>query len=308
MTTQRQFLRRCNVLISGDAGAGLDLSQLRTKFVIKKTDGQTPNTAAVTIYNVAEDVAARIGKEFTAIKVQAGYDSLYGRIFAGTIKQVRRGRENGTDSYISIAAGDGDVAYNGATVNATLQAGATQTDQANLSVHSMTGLGVTAGPTVANNGVKLPRGKVLYGMARDYLRHHAKELDASWSIQDGVVQFVAQTGTLPTQAVVLTSKTGLVGTPEQTDDGIKVRCLLNPRITIGGKVRLNQRDIAEAALPDSTQGDAVNKPVAIQQDGFYRVLVAQFVGDTHGQEWYVDLLCLGVDDTLPTGKQVKLNG
>ena len=305
MNAQRQFLRRCNVVVSGDAGAGLDLSPLRITFTIKKTDGQTPNTAEITVYNMAADVAARIGKEFTSIMLQAGYANNYGIIFSGTIKQVRIGKENATDGRVVIVASDGDRAYNQAIVNATLTAGATQHEQASLAIQAMSPYGVAEGTTVPDTGVKLPRGKVLYGMARDYLRHNARNLDASWSIQDGAVQFVANTGTLPTEAVVLSSKTGLIGTPEQTDDGIKARCLLNPTIKIGGKVQINQRDIAEAALPDTNKGEPVNKPVTIQHDGLYRVLVAEFTGDTYGQEWYVDLLCIGIDDTLPANKQVK---
>ena len=43
---------------------------------------------------------------------------------SGLIKQVRIGRENGTDTFLNIAAADGDKAYNFAVVNATLAAGA----------------------------------------------------------------------------------------------------------------------------------------------------------------------------------------
>lgn len=308
MTTQRQYLRRCNVVVATDAGQGLDLSQLRIKFAIKKTDGQTPNTAEITVYNLADDVAHRIRKEFTSIALQAGYDSNFGIIFAGTIKQVRSGRENGTERFLIISAGDGEMAYNGAVVNATLAAGATQHDQVSVATGAMTPLGATVGPMVPETGAKLPRGKSLYGMARDYLRHSARALNASWSIQDGKIQFVSLTGVLPLQMVVLNSKTGLVGTPEQTADGIKARCLLNPLLHIGGKVHINQRDIAEAALPDTPKEAVTNKPVTIQHDGVYRILTIDFVGDTHGNDWYADLMCLGVYETLPAAKQVKLNG
>ena len=45
----------------------------------------------------------------------------------------------------------------------------------------------------------------------------------------------------PAEAVVLTAETGLVGAPEQTNDGIKVRCLLNPRLRIGGRINSTTR-------------------------------------------------------------------
>ena len=61
-------------------------------------------------------------------------------------------------------------------------------------------------------GPALPRGKVMYGMARKYMRDTAKQTGTSWSIQDGKVQMVPVRGYLPGEAVVLTAETGLVGT------------------------------------------------------------------------------------------------
>lgn len=305
---QRQYIRRCNLIVASDKGEGLDLSGLRIVFKIKKSDAQTPNTAEIRVYNLSEETANRIRKEFTSINLQAGYDSNYGVIFAGNIKQVRVGRENGTDTYIDIAAGDGDQAYNSAVVNATLAKGASQKDQINAAAGSMSGKGVHKGYIGDTGGTKLPRGKVMYGMARDYLRQSAQASNTSWSIQDGKIQFVELTGVLPNQAVVLSSKTGLVGTPEQTNDGIKARCLLNPMLKIGGKVLINEKDIQEAKLPDTKKDAQANKPATITHDGLYRLLLVEYSGDTRGNDWYCDLVCLDIDATQPPGKQVKKNG
>lgn len=305
---QIQYIRRCNLIVATNSGEGLDLSNLRIKFAVKKSDAQTPNTAEITVYNLAEETAQRIRKEFSSITLQAGYESNYGIVFAGNIKQVRFGRENGTDTYIVIAAADGDAAYNGSVVNATLAAGSKQSDQINASAGAMAGNGVQKGSIADTGSAKLPRGKVMYGMARDYLRQSAAASNTSWSIQDGKIQFVELTGVLPNQAVVLSSKTGLVGTPEQTNDGIKARCLLNPMLKIGGKVQINEKDINEAKLPDTSKDAQPNKPATIRHDGFYRLLVVEHSGDTRGNDWYSDLVCLDIDATQPAGKQVKKNG
>lgn len=308
MTTQLQYIRRCNLVVSGASGDGLDLSNLRIQFKIKKSDAQTPNTAEIRVYNLAPDTAKQIRKEFKRVVLQAGYESNYGVIFDGNIKQVRFGRENGTDTYIDIAAGDGDDAYNFAVVNTTLAAGAKQSDQIGAAANSMSGRGVKQGYIGDTGEGKLPRGKVMYGMARDYLRQSAEASDTSWSIQDGKLQFVPMTGVLPNQAVVLNSKTGLVGQPEQTNDGIKARCLLNPMLKIGGKVLIDEKDIAEAKLPDTKKDAQANKPADIAADGLYRVLLVEYQGDTRGNDWYSDLVCLDIDATQPPGKQVKKNG
>ena len=304
-TEQRQYLRRCKLIVSTAGGSGLDLSGLHIKFAVKKADAQTPNTAEIRVYNVAETTVARIRKEFSRVVLQAGYESNYGVIFDGNIKQVRFGRENGTDTYIDIAAGDGDDAYNFAVVNTTLAAGAKQSDQIGAAANSMSGRGVRQGYIGETGETKLARGKVMYGMARDYMRQSAEASDTSWSIQDGKLQFVPMTGVLPNQAVVLNSKTGLVGQPEQTNDGIKARCLLNPMLKIGGKVQIDEKDVAQAKLPDTTKDAQANQPADIAADGFYRLLVVEHSGDTRGNDWYSDLVCLDIDATQPPNKQVK---
>lgn len=305
MTGQRQYLRACKLIVATAGGSGLDLSGLHIKFSIKKADAQTPNTAEIRVYNVAETTVARIRKEFSRVVLQAGYETNLGVIFDGNIKQVRFGRENGTDTYIDIAAGDGDDAYNYAVVNTTLAAGASQRDQINAAASPMSDRGVKPGYIGETGETKLARGKVMYGMARDYMRQSAEASDTTWSIQDGKLQFVPNTGVLPNQAVVLNSKTGLVGQPEQTNDGIKARCLLNPMLKIGGKVQINEKDVAQAKLADTSKDAQANKPADIAADGFYRLLVVEHSGDTRGNDWYSDLICLDIDATQPPDKQVK---
>jgi len=308
MNESKQYIRRCNLVVSDASGSGLDLSNLRIVFSVKKSDAQTPNSAEIRVYNLSKETASKIKKEFTNVVLQAGYESNYGTIFAGNIKQVRIGKEGGTDTYTDIAAGDGDEAYNFAVVNQTLSAGADQQAQIEAVSRSLDEKDVRQGSITGVESNRLPRGKVMYGMARDYLRQSAAATETSWSIQDGKVQFVKLTGVLPSQAVVLNSKSGLIGTPEQTNDGITVRCLLNPQLKIAGKVQIDQEDIAQAKLPDTSSSAEVNKPVEIEDDGFYRLLVVEHKGDTRGNDWYSDLVCLGVDATLPANKQVKKNG
>ncbi len=108
------------------------------------------------------------------------------------------------------------------------------------------------------------------------------------------MQMVPAAGYLPGEAVLLTSETGLIGTPEQTNEGVKVRCLLNPRLRIGGRIKLDNKSVlmAKTELKMSAQ-----RPPRLDDDGFYRILKVEFSGDTHGQNWYADMICIGIDDT-----------
>lgn len=305
MTGEVQYIRRCNLIVSNEAGDGLDLSELRIKFAIKKTDGQTPNTATIRVYNLTKDTANKIQKEFTSVMLQGGYESNYGILFSGNAKRIGKGSDNNTDSYLEIQAADGDTAYNFATVNATIAAGATQRDQIEAAAKVMKGKGVETGYIEPNNEAKLPRGKVMYGMSRDYLRQSANSCSASWSIQNGVVQFVPLAGVLPNEAIVLNSGTGLIGKPEQTNTGIKFRCLLNPKLLVGGAVQIDQKDIAEGQLEEGPKTSKDRAPAELASDGFYRVVSLELTGDTRGQDWYCEGMCLDIDTTVEKSKSVQ---
>jgi len=291
--TDRQWLRRCGLVV-GAGGAGIDLSDLRIQFAVHKGDVETPNNAAITVTNLAPGTVSRIRGEFTRVVLSAGYEGNAGVIFDGGIRQVRNGRE-GADTWTEIVAADGDRAYNFATVSTTLAAGARLADQVAACAGALAEKDAAAGYIADLAGQALPRGKVMFGMARSYLRDVAHTADASWSIQDGLLQMIPATGTLPGEAVVLTAATGLVGSPEQTNEGIKVRCLLNPRLKVGGRVQLDNASIRTARI-DLKIG-AWDKAVRLDRDGSYRILKAEFTGDTRGNDWYADLVCVGIDDT-----------
>ena len=288
-----QWLRACSLTV-GKGSAGLELGALRVVFATRKGDVETPNSAEIRVYNLSAGTANRIRREFTRVVLQAGYQDNIGTIFDGTIRQVRTGRENGTDTWLEIIAADGDAAYNFATVNTTLAAGSKPADRVAVAQAAMAEKGAGAGYTPDLGGQALPRGKVMYGMARQHMRNEAETTDTTWSIQDGKVQMLPRAGYLPGAAVVLTHETGLVGTPEQTQDGIRVRCLLNPRLRIGGRIKLDNASVLRAKT--DLKASALLPP-SLDHDGIYRILTVEFRGDTRGNDWYADMVCIGIDDT-----------
>lgn len=291
------------MVVADSSGDGLDLSELRITFAIKKTDGETPNTATIRVFNLNEDTSNRIQKEFTTVLLQGGYESNYGVLFSGNAKRIGRGSDSNTDKYLEIQAADGDEAYNFAVVNATISAGATQRDQIDAAAKVMKARGVEMGPVDVDTSKKLPRGKVMYGMSRDYIRQSSVSSGASWTIQNGKLQVLPLSGVLPGQAVVLNSATGLVGRPEQTNTGVKFRCLINPSIAVGGVVQISQKGIAEAQLEEKPK-DGKTTP-ALADDGFYRVISLELSGDNRGNDWYCEGMCLDMDMTVEKSKSVQ---
>lgn len=302
MADELQYDRKFELVVGNDSGAGLQLSDFRIKFAIKKTSGQTPNTGVFKVHNLNADTAKRIHEEFKSVMAQGGYQTNFGVLFSGNSKQVIFGvDDNNVDTYVEIQAADGDAAYNFSVVNATISAGASQRDQIEAAAKVMSAKGVAAGSVQVDDSQRLPRGKVMYGAARDYLRQSVSSSAASWTIQNGVLQVVPLTGVLPGEAVVLNSSTGLVGRPKQTSSGLEFRCLLNPFILIDGTIKINESDIQLASIED---GDSVEVP-ALNPDGLYRVIEMVLTGDTRGNDWYIEGVALSVDATVEPSKSVQ---
>lgn len=312
-----QFGRKATLLVAG-GGEGLDLSDTHFKFEVRNSDNEGPNTASIRIYNLSVGTVKRItGRtpvEYTRIVLQAGYEGSFGVIFDGTIKQFRRGRENATDTYLDILAAASDLEYNFGVCNITLAAGATHEQIVNVVSKSM-GLqpgSVKADDALRTTGGALPRGKVLWGLGRLHLRNLAASMGSTWTIEDGKVNVTPLTGYLPGKAVVLSPLTGMVGVPEQTDQGVRVKCLLNPRLRIGALVQIDQASVNQTFAQASSALPAGQLPydkyaglvtlADVTADGYYRCYVAEFVGDTRGQEWYTEIVGLAVDISSDTVK------
>jgi hypothetical protein len=301
--SERQWLRNYELTIGKGGGEGLKTSALRVSFSIKKSDTESPNEAVIQVWNLADETLQRSKKEFDRVILQAGYQENYGMIYSGNIIGQRIVRENGVDIVLELTCGDGDEAYTSAVINKTLAAGANSKDIVGAVQGSFGEYGVTPGETPALGEQRLPRGKVMFGMTRKYAREAAYTSGASWSIQDGKMTMVKNDGYLSGEAVVLTYKTGLVGAPEQTNDGLNVKCLLNPKIQVNGRIKIDNASVQEAK---KETGKDAKQPAALDADGFYRVIKITYAGDTHGQDWRCDMACVSIDATA--GKTTDTKG
>ncbi len=300
----RQWNRKISLILGSSTGDGIDLEGLRIVFKVKKQDFETPNTLEVTIYNPSEDTIKRTKKEFTDIVLQAGYEGNFGVIFKGTIVQTFTSREGGTDTYLRIIATSGDEAYNFAIVNESIEAGGSYSDMTQAAFKSMSEKGVTKGYESAEDlsPFTFPRGQVLYGPARKYMQVAAESTQQTWTIDDGKLQIIPIQGYLPDEAVVLNFESGLIGTPEQTEEGIKIRALLNPLLVPGGRVQVDSGLIKEQTF--NTKYGAPNFRSFLDADGFYRIIATEHEGDTRGNSWYTDLICVSIDDSAPVGSKL----
>lgn len=269
-----QYIRKWTLLASESTGDGLDLSGLRCTFKVSKKDTQTPNEAEFTIYNVGRDAMAKLKKSFVKVIASAGYESNFGLVFSGNIKGFEQSKE-GTETVLKLTAGDGDKEYNYTVINKTIAAGA---DASTIIGELTTAMNVPIEHTPDFNAPSLPRGKVLYGRPHEFMREQADNTGCTWSIQDGKVLVLKRTEVLNGNAVLLNSKSGLIGIPKQTEDGIEGVCLLNPMLKIGAKLKIESE-----FAPDIT--------------GEYRIISISHYGDTHANDWYSGFTALALNQT-----------
>lgn len=284
-----QYLRKVSVLI-GEASKVRDVSDLHCVFSVEAMTINTPKIAYLRIYNLAPETLKEIIDEGTQLTIAAGYRENFSRIFTGQITQSRIGRENGTDTYLDITAADGDKAFNFTLLNLSVSSGTDIVTRLQMLANAAgMKLGVVQAPP---DGAKLSRGRSYFGLLRDHLTAEAASIGANWSFDNGTIHVVNVGGYLPGEIPKITPSSGMIGTPEQLDIGVQVRCLLNPHLQQNMLVKL-EGVIQQHQLSLNIQGLASelgNYVGALSADGIYKVLYVNHFGDTRGQDWYSDFV------------------
>lgn len=295
----RQWLREVSLTVETGSET-IDVSELRVRFKVTQNRLQTPNAADIIITNLKEETAQKIKKEGSLVTLKAGYQGASEGLFKGNLIQKRTGRENPVDTYVALVATSGDKAYNFSTVSKTLAAGATFKDQVDVVLEAMKPHGITAGYIADLGNKKMPRGRTLFGMARDVMRDIAFSTGTSWFIEDDKLNITKNNEPKPGEAFVLNSTTGMIGRPVQTLDGIIVRMLLNPKVRPDTRIKIDQGSIDEAAFNPNYTAEVANSMIpSLADDGMYRVLVADHHGDSRGNPWYTEVICIRADGQGP---------
>lgn len=335
----RQWLRACSLVVANDSNAielagPLNPNVLRIKFTVNYITKQTPGVLKARVYNLAPSTIQTIigyatGQPPTAtgiavatagtVTLKAGYQDNIGTIFFGYIYQLRVGKESNVDSYLDIFAADGDQAHNWAKMETTFAAGYTEQDVWTAAGKSMQPWQVSTGnPPDGLNTNRSPRGKVAFGMTRDILRDHAASNNYTWNILNQQLQGYPKYAVRPGEAVVINRYTGMIGVPEQTDQGISVVTLLNPALRWGTQIQLNDTDVAHYVInnPGSNPNDpayAISADPAykggqsqvippINSDGTYVVVYCRHEGDTRGNPWYSHMVCISTKPSATVPK------
>lgn len=300
-----QFLRKASLILK-KGGQALDLSAFRFAFTTSQADLPSPSNCEIHVFNLSQDTMQQIQGEYSEVVVQAGYQNgNFGIIFRGDVRHYRISRPDGTTNQLDIMAADGERAFNNAMVQKSLAAGATVTDQIEAVREGFKSWGLDIGYNgiAPGDAIALGRGKTMFGLARTALTSITRANHATWSISDGKINILPLDGYLPGEVIKLNRDTGLIGRPEQMQEGIKVRCLLNPRIVPGRLIQIDQKSVNRTIVAGGNKlqlaYNSRTQPLYLPEvamDGYYRVFVTEHFGDTRNpQPWYTELTCLAAN-------------
>jgi hypothetical protein len=266
----KQFGRQIRLYV-GNGKTGFECSQLRISFEVTKTIGSEPNPAKIRVYNLNESKRNAIrNKEYNKVILWVGYSEMR-VIYAGDIVKGNI-RRDGLDIITEMECGDGANAIIYARVSKTLSAGASDTAIVNETLRDMDG--ISTGVSDIPNARILPRGKALVGNARDILSQVARNNKADWSVQDGSLLMLPKDKALEAdEGFILSKDTGMIGSPEETGDGLKVTCLLNPALRIGSMVRVES--------------------ILKHFNGDYKITELSHSGDYMADNWSTQITCIG---------------
>jgi len=350
------WMRYFEILLE-DNKESVRLSDLKVEFKIDTDVASSGSSAVITVYNLSQATSNAIMRgEYKKLRVSAGYSGVtpeanssdqetipvvpawmvgkvqenppvqaeeqhYGEIFSGEIRYAwldksGTGTANGIDRVLKIQAIDGHKAVMEASLNTTVAAGYEPATLHTLMMRSFNPYGVTAGATGKMPTTRFPRGRVFYQTTAQAMDNVAAQCRASWQFVDGKLQMVPEENYV-NRITVLNSQTGMVASPTLTAEGITLKCLINPTISLHSLVQVNQAMLSQtyysmeavnkaAAKGDEKQhqankaGDERGKlPADISADGVYIVKGISYLGDTRGTNWYMTLTCVVRDKQTP---------
>lgn len=306
-----QWKRNCKLTIQIDANEpkALDLSQFKIVFTVGQATSEQPKAAEIYIYNLSASTMNLLAgvdsqKINTQVILECGYGSELSVVFKGRVFQYRRGRDNPTDTWLCVLAISGDAIQNDALVNQSVPAGTSKNDVSNILVSETNKYGLVTGEIANISEQQYPRGRVFFGSLHDSIQQFGKENNIDFDYSDDVISSISKLGFSVEPVQVLTPKTGMVGMPQLTSEGLIVKCLLNPRLKRKGRVQVDMSNLQTQAYDIGYSSQQVDQPyknpkLATNAEGMFIIQAIEHSGDTRGDEWYTHLVCTAINAVVP---------
>lgn len=268
-----------------------DPEALRMVFDINMPGYKALWFAKIEIYNMNSVTAQLVITQGATVVLKAGYQTQpYGVVFQGKVYQSFLELEDVTDNKVTLMCFTGleEVIANFASFSGS--PGSTQNDLiANMAKTAFTPMAVGSVSTEALSQTKYPRARGFFGDPNEFIDEVAAANNMVSFYGFNGVNIGAIDGQSPIATITYTPVTGIIGTPQVTEEGVLFRVLMDARVQIvlpAMQVIINNAVIR--ALP-RYPGDY---PTILDKDGQYFVMRVNHYGDTRsdGGAWYTQIL------------------
>ena len=301
------FDRVASLVIGREGKQAVEIRDLRFSFSIEKGASENPNKCSCKIYNLAPDSRALVENVNNVLILKAGYKNDKGEItiFTGTVTRSLTRRE-GADWITEIEMSDSLLEYRDTKTTFSFAPGASA--QAVLSnIASTFGLPIRQFPAEIA-AKQYPEGFAFVGRSREAMAKACDYLGLEWSLQNREVQILKKGKAFKEQAFLLSSDTGMIGSPEQESKTMTEKAAAKKgftegqkgvRVTFGedaGQTATKEKKLEVSGFKVKSLLQPTAQPggyVCVESLGikkeFFRIESLVHVGDTHANDWHSEL-------------------
>lgn len=281
-----RFLREINVAVGDNDEDFIFVRNLYVKFAIHQEATSSPPKGNIEIYNLTSESETRIRDKGKRVRLWAGYqDQDLHLFFDGSLRRVEREKRQ-QERVTNIHIGGKDqqnvrgraisISFKGPLPLRTIVEEVVG-QMAPLELGNISAIGA---------GETHPHNISFMGPANVFLDNLLSQFQLEWYEENGVVNFSkikkADPVGIARGEVVISEETGMVGSPAITENGIKVRTLLDYRLKLGSVIRVNSSVLQEKRL-----------------DSPYKVSVIEHYGDNWGGQFFTDMEAVTIDPDQP---------
>jgi hypothetical protein len=296
------FDRVVELTIGVPGGEGVKITDLRVVIQARRSHSKSPNDATVRIYNASPNTEALLQVPGTVIMMAAGYVGQVAVFFTGDVVRSDSTIE-GPDRVTQVSLKDSVIALRDAKINLTFKPNSSALD-AMRAVAGSFGLPVRENLQITDR--VLPRGMAFNCRVRHAMDEICAFLGLEWSAQGSEIQIIKKGGVYSDQAVLLSSDTGLIGSPKpeaktMTDkqaakkgikygqDGVRRYTETDPSAKVKQRQMLEVNGYNVEALFNASiyPGALVQLSSVGIDDKFFRVEECTYAIDTHGNDFKV---------------------
>ena len=279
-----RWLREVRVVI-GDGSGALSIQDLLITFRVRRESTETPVQGEIAIANLKASNERYVRERGARVQLFAGHQGRSGLLLDGAVRRVSRRRDR-LDRFTVIHIG-GDEEIRGAFFNRTYAGSVSVRTIVRDIISSFTGL--SAGPLDL-----IPAGAAVddwsyAGPSRTALTELIDPLGIRWYEENRVIRFTNKASITPGAPLpvtptttgkihVISEATGMVESPTVTEDGIRVRIILNPFVNLDDLVDIRSIVTEQEAL------------------GRQKIVVINHHGDNRTGDFFTELEIRSLED------------